>query len=534
MKSMARWRIGVVTVLMTALMAAVAQAQQPTVVFSIRGIDPLLDDAEFIGEELGHEGSKATAEQLIAAFTGGKGLAGIDKEKPLGLYWNASAAGAPEMPVVFLPVADADELKGLLTELPVEFKDSKGQWTMSVNGTKLFAKVSTGYCFISNAPTALAKLPDPSKFANTKYDLALDVNIASIPADLKETFLTQAEASGRQRMEEGPEPKSEAERVTRDITFDAMIAGMRSLLIDGDKFTIGANVDEEARTGALDIGVTGKANSGLANAWSAYAKTAPAFAGIGSDAAPFRMVVSYPTTGFTEQLDAIFKAMRETADKAIDDDENLKSDDDRDTARNIAKRIFDIFQSTTKSGSMHSGVVLEAGGSDKIRVIGGTRVAKGDDAEKLLEELVKLAKEKPEVAKVKIDAAKHAGARIHAVTPDQSEENAKYFGDEPGHLAIRPDSVWVSIGGDNLTALKKALDAKPPVRTTTSPISIQVKPAALVLLMEKDDEDLIERAKEVASKPGDKLLFDVAPTANGAKIRIEFGIDLLQLADQLD
>jgi hypothetical protein len=38
----------------------------------------------------------------------------------------------------------------------------------------------------------------------------------------------------------------------------------------------------------------------------------------------------------------------------------------------------------------------------------------------------------------------------------------------------------------------------------------------------------------VASKPGDKLLFDVAPTANGAKIRIEFGIDLLQLADQLD
>ena len=109
-----------VAVMVTAFMGTVVQAQQPTVVFSIRGIEPLLDDAEFIGGELGQEGAKETAEQLIRNFTAGKGLAGVEQDKPLGLYWNATAAGEPEMPVLFVPVADADALKELLTELAPE------------------------------------------------------------------------------------------------------------------------------------------------------------------------------------------------------------------------------------------------------------------------------------------------------------------------------------------------------------------------------------------------------------------------------
>ncbi len=519
-------------VLITALMVTVARAQQPTVVLSVRGIEPLLNDAEFVGGEIGQEGAKATVIELISTVTGGKGLAGIDQKKPLGMYWNATAGGPPEMPVVFLPVSDADALKGLLAEQAPDFKETGGQWTMTVNGTKLFAKVSGGYCFISPAPTALTKLSDPAKIVNGKYDVALDVSIASIPVELKEAFLNGAEASSRQGLEFAPELATEAEKDLRDLLVNSMLAGLKGLVNDGDKFTVGIDVDEKTRLGSIDLGLTGKSNTDLAKSFAAYGKTQPAFAGIGSEAAPLRMVVSYPTTGFTNQMAAIFKVMREIADKQIDENAPL-GDADRDTAKGIAKRLFDIAQATAKSGSAHSGAVLESAGGGKIRIIGGTRVATGDEASKLFDDAIKLLKDKPEAAKIKVDAAKHAGARIHAVTPDADDDTEKYFGNEPFHVAIRSDSLWFSAGGDNLSSLKKALDqtAKPATRTTVSPISLQIKPAALVLLMEKDDAALIERAKSVAGKPGDKFNLDIAPVPNGAKLRIELGIDLLHLAE---
>jgi hypothetical protein len=531
-RSMGCWMAGMAVVI-TALMTSVAAAQHPTVVLSIRGIDSVLDDAEFIGAETGRDGTREHAEQLIGAFTGGKGLAGIDTTKPLGVYWNASARGALEMPVAFIPVSDADDLQELLTELTPDFKDSKGQWSMTVNGMKLFARVSGDYCFISNLPLAVPKLLDPGKFVNTKYDIALDVSIASIPEEFKETFLTQAEANGRQSMENSPEPDSEAERVGREIGFNATLAVLKSLVNDGDTLTLGVDVDEESRLGSMDFGITGKLNSPLAKALTSYGKTVPAFASLGSETSPFRMVVSYPTGGFIEQLNTAFKAARTTTNQQIEDDSRI-SDSDRGTVKRIANRLFDIAQATATSGSMHSGLVLEAGTEGKARVIGGARVAKGDEAEKLLDEVFKLAKDNPEMAKVKIDAAKHAGARIHAVSQDPGADTEKQFGDEPAHFAIRPDSLWMSIGGDNLNALKKALDAKPPTRATVAPISIRVKPAALIMLMEKDNEGLIERAEGVVGKPGDRMNLEIAPLPNGAKLRIEMGVDLLQLTDQVE
>lgn len=531
MKRLVGWQKVSLAVLMTAVMATVVHAQQPTVVLSIRGIEPLLDDAEFIGGEVGQEGAKETVEQLISAFTGGKGLAGIDQKKPLGVYWNATAAGAPEMPVAYFPVADADDLKGLLTDLAPDFKDANGQWSATVNGSKMFGKVSNGYLFVSPIPTALAKLSDPSKISNPKYDIALDVSIASIPEQLKSIFLSTLETSGRQALEAGQEPENEAEKVTRDVTFNAMVSAINSIVTDGDRLTLGADVDQKSRLAAVDLGITGKTNTALAKAMTAYGKTQPMFAGIGSETAPFRMVVSYPTTGIVDQLSEIIEASRTSINQQIEADERLDDDNDREAAKGLVGRLLDITKATIKTGSMHSGIVLEAGGEGKVRVLGGAKVADGNEAGKLLDDVIKLSKENPDLAKVKVDVAKQGTARIHAITPDQNEDTLKYFGDEPGHLAFRSDSLWGAIGGDNLAALKKALDAKPAVRTSASPISFQVRPGALVLLMEKDDEDLIERAKEVAGKPGDKLNVDIAPVTNGAKLRIEVGIDLLQLAE---
>ena len=531
MKMVLRWQAAFLFGLLSLWMVSQVQAQQPTVVLSLKSVNELLDDADFIGPEVGQVLSpKEFALSSISDFTGGKGLAGIDLEKPLGLYWNVSAAGQPEMPVVFLPISDEDAFKGLVKMLAPDLKETDGLWSMTAYGQRLFAEMANGYCFISNSADVLAKTADPKKIVNGKYDIALDVSIASIPQQLKEVFLQQTEQQGRAGLENGPEPKSDAEKKGQELGFEWTLAALTAVVNEGDRMTLGFDVNSESRLASIDFGLSGKSGTTLAKAMTAYGKTTPAFAAVATEDAPFRLVMSYPTTGMLEKLDDLFTTMREAADDEIDKDEKLKDDADKQAAKDVAKRLFDIGQATIKTGSLHSVVVLDEGDDDTVLIVAGTRVAKGDDAGKLVDDIVKLSKENEDVAKVKIDVAKHAGARIHAITGDLDEETTDLFGEGPGHLAVRADSLWFSLGGGNLDALRKALDLSgKTVAKPGAPISLRVKPATLVTLFVSDDAGLIERAEAIAGKPGDVLNVEIVPTPSGAKLHIEFGVDLFKL-----
>lgn len=525
------WRVAGLAVLAVVVLATAVQAQQPTVVFSIRGIDAVLDDADFVGEEVGQEDVKSKADSFLELFTGGKGLAGIDRTKPLGIYWNATAAGPQTPPVLFVPVSDADDLKELITMFAPDLdEDDDGTWSANVGGNKVSGKVSGGYLFIS--PDLPEKLADPAKIANAKYDVALDVSVAGLPAELKEQFLQQIEAQAERSQENLPDAKNEAEKMGREWGQQTSLAMFKSIVNDGDKITIGVDVDEKSRLGTIEFGLTGKAGSGLATALAAYGKIQPAFAGLGSETAPFRMVVSHPVPASAMELDSFFASAKSMLHKTVDEDEKLDTDTEKTAAKGLLDKGLAIALATAKTGALHSAFVLESGDENPL-FIEAIKVANGEEAGKLVDEVVKLSKDDPRIGKVKLDAAKHGGARIHEVEVD--DENAEeMFGEDPLHLAFRADSMWISLGEKNLDALKKALEAKPAAKTTTSPISLQAKPAALIVLVHGDDseEDIVESAKEIAGKPGDKLNIDIAPTAGGVKLRIVFGIELLGFADQ--
>ena len=69
MKRVLHWQAALLLGLLSLWMAAPVQAQQPTVVLSLKNLDELLDDADFVGESLGQEGARDTAEQFIGAFS---------------------------------------------------------------------------------------------------------------------------------------------------------------------------------------------------------------------------------------------------------------------------------------------------------------------------------------------------------------------------------------------------------------------------------------------------------------------------------
>jgi hypothetical protein len=522
------WRSAGLSVLITAVMVSLVHAQQPTIVFSTRGIDALVEDAEFVGAEVGQNDVKEKFENFVEGLPGGKGLAGLDRSKPFGIYWNATAGGPPAAPVAFLPVSDEDDLIELLKTITPDFKDSNGKWTMTFNGTRLVGQVSGKYLFLSVPGADLSKLPDPLKISNANYDLALEVNVAGVPDQLKQLFLVQLESAVRDGLAEEPDPENEAEQVGREIGIKLVVEPLKAIVKDGDKLTLGLNVDQKGRLAALDFGVTGKSNSALAKTLSAYGQIQPAFAALGSDGAPLRVIFSCLLPQDGVEVTRAFDAIQKVAKKEIEKNDDL-NEEAQELAQKFAGRLIDIARGAVKSGSLHGGVAIEGGREGGVRVISGVRMPNANDAAKLLDDILELAKDEPGADKIKLDVAKHSGARIHQLDADENVD--ELLGDEPLHLAFRPDSVWLSAGRDNLTSLKQALDQSgKPARKGVSPIAIQVKPAALVVLLEKNDKDLISRAKKVAGKPGDKLNVEIAPVASGIKLRVEVGTDLLQMA----
>lgn len=520
--------------IMAAVFAIPALAETPTLVVTLKSIDEILDDADYIGESFGQGGLKALAEQNLEGITGGAGLAGVDRTRGFGIYWSMNSDNLSDLSnlVGYLPISDQDEFEALVRKFVPDLKAEDDQWSIDLNGQPLFAKFANDYCYISTSAETLDELADPEEITNEDYDIAIEVNLASIPAEAKAQYLEVVEQGARKSQEDDPQPKNEAERIGRELGLEWTLTVLKSITNDGNLLTFGLDVNRDTGMGSVDLELTSTPKTELAAALLAYQKLKPAFAQVVSDDAPLRLVISHPTTGIQSKLNDLFAAMRKTADAEIEKDERLKDDADRKAAKDIATRLFNIAEATLKSGALHSVLGIEEGDVQTARVVAGTRVAKGDDAGKLLDDIMKFSKESPELAKVKPDVAKHAGARIHAIEPDANDKQAALFGTTPAHLAIRADSLWIAIGGGNLEALKAALDlsGKKPA-STEPPISIYVKPAALALIMEKDDQKLIERAKGIAGTSGDVLTFVLSPTEdNGIKAALEFGIDLFKLA----
>lgn len=509
-------------------------AGPPTVALSLKSIDELLDDADCIGEAVGQPGLKGLAQANIEGLTGGPAVDGIDRDRPLGFYWTMVESDPNNLGilVVYIPVTDNDNFEKLVRKFAPNLKVDGGKWTMSVQGIPLYATISDEYCFITTSSDGLEELADPEKLADDNYDISVVLNVTSIPQQTKDMYLSLLEQQARKNLAERPEPKSEAEAKGRELGVEGTLATIKALVVDGDKVTFGIDVDTESRLASLDLTLTGKPRSPLGNALVAYGKTVPAFAAVASDSAPFRFVASYPTTALLAQLDVLFDGMRSTAISTIESDPKLTDEGDKKAAKDVANRLFSIAQATVKSGSLHSVIVLEEGDNETTRLIAGTKVAKGDDAGKLWDDILKLSKESPDLAKVKTDVAKHAGARIHSIAMDLNNKNSERFGEDPAHLAIRADSLWLSMGGGNLEALKNALDLSGKKGGKSEPpISLRVKPATLVTIMENDDKELIKRAEAIAGEDGDLLNFEIEPTDDtGVKVHLEFGIDLFKLS----
>ncbi len=215
--------------------ASGVEADEPALVLSVRSVDVLLEEADHVGGKIGMAGVKKFLENWIIIYTRGKGLAGLDRAKPFGVYQQFIGQSSELEGVMFVPIADEDDFISLLKASAPDLSESEGVWTMTQSGIPCYGKFSKGYFFLTPAEHMLADLVDPVDIINDEYDISWNSSIAAIPQELKDEFLSNSERQWRANLENGPQPSNEAERVARDFAFEQSIDLMKLLANDADR-----------------------------------------------------------------------------------------------------------------------------------------------------------------------------------------------------------------------------------------------------------------------------------------------------------
>lgn len=499
--------------------------QDPAAVLSISSIDELLADADLIADAIGQPNTETLVLPIVNQLTGGQGFSGIDTTRRLGAWVTLEDINEEPIPVYFIPVADEDAFLGLLKKIDPEALEEDGKWKIIVNGMPFAATIDNGYFFLiqSTRLAMLDDLLDPEEILNDEYDVAVDLNLGVVPVELKEA-LVAGMYSAAGGMPELNASADKFELVSRDLAAAAMLQTVETIVNQGETLTLGINIDGEEQAIGIDLQLSGMEDSPLAAAIDAFGRTIPRFDPIVPEDTLFAAVCSSPTGGIAEKLTAYFSAI---PDHLL----ATRGDTISPSGAEIVKGFCDLMSSTIDSGIVHSAFVLESDDDNSISLLAAAQVASDQEAGTLLRNALNSIPNTHRIHDIRLDAEKSGKFTIHSGEVEWTDDDQRFFADSTIHFAAGAKSLWCSAGKDNLAKLKAAMKSSSGKSDTdAAPVSVFAQPAAMVMVFEKKDQQLLDKAEPLAGGDGDFASASAFADEGSILIQLEMGIDLLQLA----
>lgn len=535
------------TLMIAATVTSALSAAEPLAVFSIKSIEELIDDVGHIGELVEQPQAADAVEGIIANFTGGKGLQGVDQTARIGAFVMMSDNGQPGMPVVFVPISDE---KGFLELLGIFFpganKAANGTVSLKApNGQQFVGKFQNDYFFASQIAPALQDLPDPEKISNSEADIALELNFGKLPDPLKQLVLQQLDAAVA--LGAANRPTDPAERIGYDIGQNMTLNAFKSLITDGDNLSISFDIDSEDGLIAFDIGVSAKSGTAMSKTIAAYSEKSSAFADLLS--AESLMTFTFATPVSQELQDGLVKGLElgsAEADKEIEGNADLKSDAEKKVATDVKNSLFTVLTDTIKTGRMDFAIAVGGTGENDMTMQLFTKIASGKTLNSTIEKAVAEARKSGEKAdEIKLNVATAGSAKIHEVDKDKlsSEDKEDPF-KGPAYITIGDDFLILSAGTDSLTTTKAAATklssgktgarfGKAAMAKGRAPISLRMKLSNLLAFSGQLDEDTLAEAKEAFQDGGDEIALEITSTKSGIQLHFEIEDGVLQLGAAL-
>ena len=331
------------------------QAAKPTLVVSIAGVNSLLDNIGYLTRAVGTPEVGG-----LVTMMAGQYIQGLDTKRPVGMF--IVMAGPQPTGVVFLPVSDFAAVIAKIEESLGEPEDLGGGVRKISVQRDIFFKESNGWAFVTDSASNLENLPDdPSEMLGTlpqDYEVAVRVNVQSIPGSLREMAISQI----REGFERGLEgSKDEDARELQQKIGQHSIKNLVSFIEEADQLTVGWGVDSNEGSTYLDVDLSALPGSKLTERLALLSGNETEFSGfLLPEAAAKLHFTSRAAEEDIEQTKLVLGMMRDKVMEGIDDDDELPNDEARAKAKEIVGAFIQVIEDTVASGRFDGGCCIAA------------------------------------------------------------------------------------------------------------------------------------------------------------------------------
>jgi hypothetical protein len=491
-----------------------ADAKSPSLVLRIKSIDGILQDARYFAKLAGQEDALKQVDEVLKAYD-----IGIDRTKPIGLY-AAVSPNLQESPVVLLiPVSNEDTFVKALAGFNITAKKGDdGVFTLEnlPNNVPVavYFRFAHGYACVTvmeKANISKENLLDPTKVL-PKEDavLALSLRLSDLPDLAKQLAIQQLDSQLAQAKEKKEPNEPPAVTKFRETMIDKVGEHVKDIITDGDELTLRLDVNTSKDDVALDASFKAKPGSKLSKEMKeAGAKSL--FTGLASNNDAIRFLVSV----------LLPEDLRKTIAPAVDEAAKKMIEEQKDeTKKALAKAAMEALGPTIKAGELDIGGALHGPDSaGHFTAIGGIKVKSGQGINDFVHQISKDLPEKDK-SKIVLDAETVGDMKIHKITVDKNDENAKkMFGTDTVYLGIGDNMVLVGIGPDALSEMKSAATA---TAAAAPALSATVSVARAASLDEKD-KNAAKTAKQVfgANPNGNDTVSITVETGETVRLQIK-------------
>jgi hypothetical protein len=529
------WAFLPVLALLLAAAPTAVQAQQDSnqiALITLSSYDEIKSDVSFIGRLGGQPMLAEQMEGMLAFLTGGQGLAGLDKSKPLGVA--VYAQDGEILVKAFVPVTDMNALIGLMGNWGVIGEEGEGGvMELTTPAQTLYAKQANGWAVISLTPEAVQSgIGGAEQLINSlsqTYDVAARIYVQNIPAEQRQMYIEQLRAGMEQGLVQN-EGESNQQFEMRKTMTQAQVEQFAQLLEDTEQLSVGWSLDSREERTFLDFEMTAAPGTKMARQLAAYQNLTTDYAGFFQpDAAATLTFAAEMTPEDVNEASQMFEGLRNQLMQQIEQEADLPDDKSKEIVKAAVGDFFDAFVATVKDGKLDGGAVLNMS-PDGVTLVAGGRVGDPAKIESGLKKLEQLAAQQPEFPGISWNADRHGEINFHTMkvpVPEHEVEARKLLGDTM-EVAIGTggNSAYFAVGKNAVQRTKEIIDASqantgkqvPPMELTISLSQI------LSTVAEVDPNPVVTKVAEMLQSEAqgrDHIRMVEHVTDNGVKVRIE-------------
>jgi hypothetical protein len=504
---------------------------KPVAIVSVAGYDRLKADIGVIGRLCGKPDMAQGLEMMLQMMTQGKGLAVLDAKRPWGVAVFARPGNNANLPKTivygFVPVTDLKQLMEVAKtnpKLAAAIKLNGGRYEIQAGGPPLWVQQKGDWAVITimnPLSDDLANAPaDPLKLLGDlpkNYDLAVRVCVKNIPETLRQAGLAQLQA----RAALTPGAGDRINEATPLIT---------EMIDQLDDVTLGLKIDPGTSKTCLDLEMTAKTGTKLADRLAAMKPGKTAFAGVRIPEAA--IVVSKTGTLTADDVAAMqakFAAFHQSFLDAMG--QQGLSDEQVNLMTRFSSDVLDVAKKTLGTKKIDGGFAMLLDPA-AVTIVGGAAVVDGDKLEKALKQLADGMKNTdPDTAKlIKLNAETHEGVHLHHFSAPTSDPRlVPMVGDVLDVVfGTAADKAMMAAGRDAAKTLKKVLDQSKAATEESPAFEIKLalgKIAKFAAASAEDEQTKLMAAMLAAAleKAGDKdhATITASPVSQGVRVRVE-------------